>query len=236
LVVVPQQRTKAGMPTPSPWDFATTWLHFTTWLAATWDRFATWLDHWQTLAAGILGIIAGSFALFAAWWTASRAEEISRQEACRDTEALRRSLAVEIRRSVRLLCQAHEAFTHAKAAFRRGFNLPDARDVAKLTSRVHPIVYPATADRIGRLGHPLAEWVVTFYANVKDIQFAGEITAPATTRNVAPQDLDGIVSLLEGTCRNALPLLEQLPPDDGDADLRAEIEAMGHPPPAASQP
>jgi hypothetical protein len=158
------------------------------------------------------------------------------QEACRDTEALRRSLAVEIRRSVRLLCQAHEAFTHAKAAFRRGFNLPDARDVAKLTSRVHPIVYPATADRIGRLGHPLAEWVVTFYANVKDIQFAGEITAPATTRNVAPQDLDGIVSLLEGTCRNALPLLEQLPPDDGDADLRAEIEAMGHPPPAASQP
>ena len=73
-------------------------------LAATWDRFATWLDHWQTLAAGILGIIAGSFALLAAWWTASRAEKISRQEACRDTEALRRSLAVEIRRSVRLLC------------------------------------------------------------------------------------------------------------------------------------
>ena len=65
-------------------------------------------------------------------------------------------------------------FTHAKAAFRRGFNLPDARDVTKLTSRVHPIVYSAAADRIGRLGHPLAEWVVTFYANVKDIEFAGE--------------------------------------------------------------
>ena len=62
------------------------------------------------------------------------------------------------------------------------------------------------------LGHPLAEWVVTFYANVKDIQFAGEITATVTTRNVSPQELDGLISLLEGTCRNALPLLEQLPP------------------------
>jgi hypothetical protein len=205
------------MPTPSPWDFATTW---------------TWLDHWQTLAAGILGIVAGSFALVAAWWTASRAEKISRQERCRDTEASRRSLAVEIRRSVRLLCQTHEAFTVAKAALR----LPDARDVAKLTSRAHPIVYPATADRIGRLGHPLAEWVVTFYANVKDIQFAGEITVTGTTRSVSLRDLDGLLSVLEGTCRDALPLLEQLPPDDGDADLRAEIEAMIRPPPAESPP
>jgi hypothetical protein len=220
------------MPTPSPWDFSTTWVHFTTWLAATWDQFPTRLYHWQTLAAGILGIIAGSFALVAAWWTASRAEKISRQEACRDTEALRRSLAVEIRRSVRILCQTHETFTDAKAAFRRGANLPDTRDVAKLTSRPHPIVYPATADRIGRLGHPLAEWMVTFYSNVKDIQFAGEITVSVMTRSVSPQELNGIVSLLEGTCRDALPLLEQLPPDDGDADLRAEIEAMSHPPPA----
>lgn len=224
------------MPTPSPWDFATTWLHSTAWLAATWRPVTTWLYDWQALAAGVLGIIAGSFALVAAWWTASWAEKISRQEACRDTEALRRSLAVEIRRSVRLLCQTHEAFTVAKAAFRRGANLPDVRDVAKMTSRVHPIVYPATADRIGRLGHPLAEWVVTFYANVKDIQFAGEITATDTTRNVAPHELDGIVSLLEGACRNALPLLEQLPPDDDDADLRAEIEAMSHPAHTAPQP
>jgi hypothetical protein len=218
------------MPTTSPWDFVMAWL------ASTWHPFVTWLDHWQTLAAGLIGIIAGSFALMAAWWTASRAEKNSRQEACRETEALRRSLAVEIRRSVRLLCQTHEAFTDAKAAFRRGGNLPDARDVTKLTSRVHPIVYPAAADRIGRLGHPLAEWVVTFYANVKDIQFACEITATVTTRNVSPQELDGLISLLEGTCRSALPLLKQLPPDDGDADLRAKIEAMSRPPPAASPP
>jgi hypothetical protein len=124
----------------------------------------------------------------------------------------------------------------AARRFRRGGNLPDARDVTKLSSQVHRIVYPAAADRIGRLGHPLAEWVVTFYANVKDIQFAGEITPTLTTRNVSLQELDGLVSLLEGTCRNALPLLAQLPPDDGDADLRAEIEAMSRTPPAVSPP
>jgi hypothetical protein len=227
------------MPTLPAWDFATPWHHFSSWLAARadhftrWDHFTTWLDHWQTLAAGILGIIAGSFALVAAWRTASRAEKISRQEACRDTDALRRSLAVEIRRSVRLLCQTHQVLTDFMVAFKRGGHLPHASNVAKLTSRVHPTVYPATADRIGRLGHPLAEWVVTFYANVKDIQFAGEIGATVTTRHVSPEEMDGLLSLLEGTCRNALPLLAQLPPDDDDAALRAVIEAMSTPQPAA---
>ena len=226
------------MPPPATWDFATPWHHFTSWLAAReyhftrWDHFTTWLNRWQTLAAGILGIIAGSFALAAAWWTASRAEKISRQEACRDTEALRRSLAVEIRRSVRLLCETHQVLTDFMAAFKRGGHLPHAGNVAKLTSRVHPTVYPATADRIGRLGRPLAEWVVTFYANVKDIQFAGEIGATITTRHVSPEEVDGLLSLLERTCRNALPLLDQLPPDDGDADFRTEIEAMGRPRPS----
>jgi hypothetical protein len=197
--------------------------------------FATWLDHWQTLAAGILGIVAGSFALFAAWWTASRAERTSRREACQDTEALRRSLAVEIRRIIRILCQTHEGFVAVRAVFMRGGHLPDAVDVVKLTSRAHPIVYPAAADRIGRLGHPLAERVVTFYANVKDIQFAGEITATVATRNVSLNELDGLVSLLEGTCREALPLLEELPPDDSDAHLKAAIGAMSGPSPAASR-
>jgi hypothetical protein len=227
------------MPTLPAWDFATPWHHFTAWLAARadhftrWDHFTTWLGHWQTLAAGTLGIIAGSFALLAAWWTASRAEKISRQEARRDTEALRRSLAVEIRRSVRLFCQTHQVLTDFMAAFKRGGHLPHAGNVAKLTSRVHPTVYPATADRIGRLGHPLAEWVVTFYANVKDIQFAGEIGATVTTRHVSSEEMDGLLSLLEETCRNALPLLAQLPPDDNDAALRAVIEAMSTPQPAA---
>jgi hypothetical protein len=227
------------MPTLPAWDFATPWHHFTAWLAARadhftrWDHFTTWLGHWQTLAAGTLGIIAGSFALLAAWWTASRAEKISRQEACRDTEALRRSLAVEIRRSVRLFCQTHQLLTDFMAAFKRGGHLPHAGNVAKLTSRVHPTVYPATADRIGRLGHPLAEWVVTFYANVRDIQFAGEIGATVTTRHVSSEEMDGLLSLLEETCRNALPLLAQLPPDDNDAALRAVIEAMSTPQPAA---
>jgi hypothetical protein len=77
--------------------------------------------------------------------------------------------------------------------------------------------------------------VVTFYANVKDIQFAGEIGATITTRHVSPEEVDGLLSLLEGTCRNALPLLAQLPPDDGDAALRAVVEAMG-PPSATAGP
>jgi hypothetical protein len=45
--------------------------------------------------------------------------------------------------------------------------------------------------------------------------------------------MDGLLSLLEETCRNALPLLAQLPPDDNDAALRAVIEAMSTPQPAA---
>lgn len=220
---------------PTAWDFATPWHHFTSWLAARghhftrWDHFTTWLNRWQTLAAGALGIIAGSFALMAAWWNAGRAEEISRREAARENETLQRSLAVEIRRSVRLLCETHQVLTDFMAAFERGGRLPHAGNVAKLTSRMHPTVYPATADRIGRLGHPLAEGVVTFYANVKDIQFAGDIGATITTRHVSPEEVDGLLSLLEGTCRDALPLLAQLPPDDGDADLRLKIEAMGRP-------
>jgi hypothetical protein len=80
--------------TSPPWQW-----QFTTWLAL--------LDHWQTLAPGILALGAALIAVRAA-----------RQKERREVQAIRTSLAVEIRRLVNILLQAHGGFALALSTSR----------------------------------------------------------------------------------------------------------------------
>jgi hypothetical protein len=187
---------------------------------------AKFLYDWQTLVAGGLALMA---ALIAVW--AARLKER------RETEAMRRSLAVEIRRLVNILLQTHQAFAAAQGVHA----VLAVSDIMKQTARGVPVVYPATADRIGLLKRKnLAQHVVTFYANLKDIEFAGRMTGgepkqPTEPKHllspdrlyVSPDDLNALAALIEKACQSALPLLPKLPRDKGDAGLKAKIEAMG---------
>jgi hypothetical protein len=225
------------MPTLPAW--------FPTWLAARvdhftrWDHFTTWLNHWQTLLAGILAFFAGFFALAAArWsvrsaerqarWSVEGAERLSRQKDQREIEYIRFALASEIRWLVNILLATHDTLTSIARK-----KLPTRpRDVEQLASLREPVVYPAVAEKVGLLEQPLAQYVITFYGNIQNIQFTGRFTAndPTETRT-PPELLDRLADLLVQACRdNALPLLSRLPPDEADVVLRPKIEAMGRPP------
>jgi hypothetical protein len=184
------------------------------------------LDHWQTFAAVVLTVgaafIAGVFALGAAF-IAVRA---ARQQERREVEALRLSLAVEIRRLVDVMLQTHEIFDRVS---RTGQSLL-ADDVVKEISRGTPVVFPAMADRIGLLGFRVAPYVLTFYTNLDELEHAGRMTARDPAEPVPPDGLRELMKIIEGACRrNVLPLLSKLPRDkaDPDTERKAKIEAMG---------
>jgi hypothetical protein len=166
-----------------------------------------WIQHWvvkflydwQTL-------FAGSLALVAAWLTLRAARLKDRRE----VEAMRKSLAVEIGRLVDILRQTRQGFIAAVQSTRAHL----VSDVVEQTSRGVPVVYPATADRVGLL-EDVAPEVVTFYANLKDIEFAGRMTnaiylAPDQGPYVPLTDLPGLIDLTEKAHQSALPLLSQL--------------------------
>jgi hypothetical protein len=183
------------------------------------------LDHWQTFAAGVLTVgaafIAGVYALGAAF-IAVRA---ARQQERREVEALRLSMAAEIRRLVDVMLQTHEIFERVS---RTGQSLL-ADDVVKEISRHTPVVFPAMADRIGLLGFRVAPFVLTFYTNLKGIEHAGRMAAdPAGF--VQPNELRALMKLIKDACRqNVLPLLSKLPRDktNPDTERKAKIKAMG---------
>jgi hypothetical protein len=194
------------------WD--QTWQVITTSLPSQW-QFTTWLAllyYWQTLAAGV-------FALGAAWLAVRAAHQRERRE----VEAIRLSLAVEIRHLVNILLQTHDGFGQSL----RKNQCLRADDVLKQTSRGVPVVYPATADRVGLLGS-VAPDVVIFYANLQDLNFAGRMTSSDPAEPVPSDALSGLMKLIKKACQSALPLLSELPPNtaDPDTERKAKIEAM----------
>jgi hypothetical protein len=183
---------------PPPW-------HFTTWL----DLF----DHWQTLATGFLALAAALIAV-----------GVALRKDRREVRAMRLSLAVEIRRLINIMLQTHAIFDLTS---RSNKALP-ADDVVKEISRGVPVVFPAMADRVGLLGFRLAPYVLTFYANLKQIEHAGR-TAANPAGYVEPADQTALMKLIEDACRqNVLPLLSKLPRDKSDTEFKVKIEAMGY--------
>jgi hypothetical protein len=141
--------------------------HYTTWLEA--------LDHWQTLATGLIAIAAALIAV-------GVPEFFARRRARQQVEAFRLAVAVEIRGLIAVLLRTHQILSELSG---KGAHVP-ARDVEELTSLREPVIFPATADRIGLLGVPLAPLVAAFYGNIGHIQFAGRITGNDLAGTVNP--------------------------------------------------
>jgi hypothetical protein len=191
-----------------------------TWNITPWVEF---FDHWQPLEAGALAVIA---ALIAVLGTHYWAQQKERQE----IEAIRLSLAVEIRQLVNILLETHETFTlfqaHETLTPASFESAALAEDVSNETSRGVPVVYPAAAARVGLLGR-VAPYVVTFYANIEDIKFAGRKAASDPKEPVSVAKMNVLTKLIEKTCRSALPLLSRLPLHEDNIKLKAKIEAIG---------
>ena len=181
------------------------------------------LDHWQTFAGDAFAVGAAFIALVCALGAAFIEVRAARQQERRAVEALRLSMAAEIRRLVDVMLQTHEIFDRVSRTDQSLL----ADDVVKEISRGTPVVFPAMADRIGLLGFRVAPYVLTFYKNLKGIEHAGQMAAdPAGF--VQPNELRALMKLIKDACRqNVLPLLPKLPRDKTDPERKAKIEAMG---------
>ena len=131
-------------------------------------KVAQFLYDWQTGLAGLIALTAALIGLSVTYGLETRKER-------RDLIVIRASLAIEMRqiidnvsRTCLMLKRPSVTTTMAPS------------DLIMLTDFSEPIVYPATADRLGLLG-PLAVDVSTLYANVERLTFSARIVASGTS-------------------------------------------------------
>jgi hypothetical protein len=192
-----------------------------------------WIDHWQTLIAGVLALVAAWLTIRATKRAA--AEEIKASQAQTETtvrlerervssevETLRKSLAVEIRQYIDILIKTREILRRLSGPEKRML----AGDLRSVAVFYPPTVYPASADRIGLLG-PLAVSVTSFYTTLERLNFTARLITNDPEELVSCENIEEVASLLEQACRTSLPLLSELPFDERDADFRAIIAKWG---------
>jgi hypothetical protein len=205
--------------------------------------FWDWVDHWQTLIAGALAFAAGVGTVVAAIWaiwvtrsTARKQIDASREDANKviaatreqtettvrlereRVDALRKSLAVEIREYIGILIKTREIL--------RPYSGPEkpmlARDLRSVAVFSPPTVYPASADRIGLLG-PLAVSVTSFYSTIEQLNSTVRFLTIDPEELLSRASIEAVASLLEQACRTSLPWFSEFPFDKRDAAFTAQI-------------
>ncbi len=173
-------------------DIAVTW-HYTT--------LVDFVDHWQTLLAGMI-------ALAAAIITVAVTLNVERRKVDRELDALRKSLAIELRQ---LIPRALGAYTSLQKLVGKTDGPITARMVESLSRTPVPIVYPANAHKIGLLEEDAMDVVIVY--GLLDIARDG-VTRLITTYRT-PDDISPNVVLMTATafleaCKYARTVLPKL--------------------------
>ncbi len=157
------------------------------------------LDHWQSLLAGLLALLAAIIAIIVTIRIEGRKARV-------ELKALRSSLAVELRVFVARAYGAHQLF---KKLAQQTTPIT-SRQVESFSHMPTPVVYPATADKIGLLGESAMD-VVSFYGVIEVLR----TKANELQRYRTPDDISAtvIAALGDGflmACESALPILSKL--------------------------
>jgi hypothetical protein len=167
---------------PTPW-------HYTT--------LVDLLDHWQSLIAGALAFLAASAAVVATW-------ELARQATSGDADALRKSLAAELRILVPQALGVHESL--GRLAQRSGQKIT-TRMIEHLSHLSPPVVYMASASKVGMLGYNLIP-LMQFYALLRAASDAVQrIMQYRTPDDVSSVVVAGLAESFLAPCQLAAPLL-----------------------------
>jgi hypothetical protein len=150
------------MSDPQPW-------HFTTLLDL--------VDHWQTLIAGVLAVLAAWRTIRATVESANRevkasqeqtavaqkqietAVRLERERVASEVDTLRKSLAVELRLHVATALVAYDVLYGLGLM---PYPTMTARTAARKSRMAAPIIYPANAGKIGLLGAEATDVLIVY--------------------------------------------------------------------------
>jgi hypothetical protein len=135
-------------------DVAVPW-HYTT--------LVDFIDHWQTLIAGLIALIAAVITVFVTL-------KVERRKVDRELDALRKSLAIELRQLIPRALGVHASL--AKLGGKTDGPIT-ARMVESLSRMPVPIVYPANAHKIGLLEEDAMDVVVVYPCRDLAVEDAG---------------------------------------------------------------
>jgi hypothetical protein len=178
------------------------------------------VDHWQTLLAGGLALVAGLITVRVIREQIETAVRLERERVASEVDALRKSLAVELRLHIATALVAYDGLS------RLGF-MPGAATTARKVERTSrmaaPIIYPANAGKIGLLGADATD-VMIVYDRLEDAR-------DRSTRFMTPRTGDdgSAVAVMETAdafltaCEYARGLLPRLRSGDPSLDAKDEV-------------
>lgn len=173
------------------------------------------LDHWQTG-------LAGAGAVIAAFVTIAVTLRIERRQAKRELDALRKSLALELRLQITTAVDAYNGLRELSSTSDGKIN---ARMVESKSLMPAPIIYSANAGKIGRLKDDAMD-VVLIYAMLESARRRiDRLATHYTTPDDIPVDVVmGIAKVFLEACERARGVLPTL--RTGNASYDAEDEPL----------
>lgn len=191
------------------------------------------LMDWGSVIAGIIALIAGVIAYVAGWVQARATRQAAMMQVeadqlreQREVDALRRSLATELRQ---LIPQALGAHNLLKRLVTTANNPITARMIANSSQVPAAVVYPASAPKIGVLGGSDAMDIVIVY-NLIEIARNGAKERIESRRpdNIDPKTVAAVADAFLKACQYAQEVLPKLRTgvplhDSKDSDLIKRI-------------
>lgn len=164
------------------------------------------IDHWQTLIAGVLAFVAGLLGFGAAIAAVVFTLRTERRKMERDLEAVRSSLAVELRQST---AQALSAAQLLRKLAISGEPIT-ARMVKSSFYVPPPLIYQASADKIGLLGQDAMDVVVVY--NLIDLARNGaeRLLTSRTPDDISPNTVGSTSAAFLTACLYATSVLPVL--------------------------
>jgi hypothetical protein len=189
------------------------------------------VDHWQTLLAGLIALIAAIITVYVAL-------KVERRKVDREVDALRQSLAIELRQLIPRALGAHASLQKLGS---RADGPITARMVESLSRMPVPIVYPANPHKIGLLEGDAMDVVIVYGLLEIARDSVGRLMTYRTPDDISPNVVLKTAEAFLEACKYARSVLPKLRTgvashDDRDAELLRRISAAASVQPATEQP
>jgi hypothetical protein len=188
------------------------------------------VDHWQTLLAGLIALIAAIITVFVTL-------KVERRKADREIDALRKSLAIELRQLIPRALGAHISLQKLSS---KADGPITARMVESLSRVPVPIVYPANAHKIGLLEGDAVDVVIVYGLLEIARDGVARLMTYRTPDDISPNVVLKTAETFLEACKYARGVLPRLRTgvashDDRDAELLQKIGTAASIQPASAQ-